>query len=79
MGYEFGFRVWGYRTLEYEFGDLRTHILRLFGPKDHTIEGFWAILIPRVSFDSDLGPRASGKKANRTPTQLDPENFGSRV
>ena len=23
---------------------LRTHILRHFGPKYHTIEGFWAIL-----------------------------------
>ena len=66
-------------TLEYDPGDLRTHILKLLGPKDHTTEGFWAILIPRVSLDSDLWPRASGKKANRTPTQLDPENFGFRV
>ena len=27
---------------------LRTHVLKLFGPKDHIFKGFWAILSHRV-------------------------------
>ena len=27
---------------------LTTHILRVFGPKDHTKQGFWALLSLRV-------------------------------
>ena len=40
---------------------LRTNIFKAFGPKDHTIKGFWAILSLRVRVsDGELGSVVKG-------------------